>query len=481
MSSFTYPNVLVKEYLKRSRRLTPEIEMTADSYINQGYQTLLNYEIRDTGGFDWHGNPPANLILSAYGLLEFTDMAKVFDVDERVIERAQSFVLSKQKASGSWDLEGSSTAWSWRGLSGEIVVTAYVTWGLAESGYKGEPLERAIQWLATNALTAQDLDLYTLSLLANAFAAWDGKDDRTFAVLEKLDKARIDDTLDGTAVSYWSNGSAQTLYYAKGASADVEATSLAAYALAHHGGFATSVTRALSYLVKTKQGNGTWGSTQATILAFKALLYASQAAEGGEAVEISLSMGDRAEKIRIDPDQADVMQLVDLGDATRIGENRLSIEVSGETNLMYQVVSRYYLPWADVPEEKKPIAIELAYDRTKLAVSDTLACDVKVRYQGDSPTFMVIVTLGLPPGFVVDAGDFAELLGEKKIDRYELTPREVRIYLGAMEPGQEFAFRYHLSARYPLKAKTAKSEVYEYYTPENKDVADPVEIEVTER
>ncbi|MBI4617673.1 MAG: hypothetical protein HY720_28940 [Planctomycetes bacterium] len=57
----------------------------------------------------------------------------------------------------------------------------------------------------------------------------------------------------------------------------------------------------------------------------------------------------------------------------------------------------------------------------------------------------MIVTLGLPPGFQVDAGDFAELLGERKIDRYELTPREVRIYLGAMEPGQEFAFRYHIT------------------------------------
>ena len=72
--------MLVLEYLRRARRMTPEIEMKAVEYINLGYQRLLNFEV-DGGGFDWYGNPPANLVLSAYGLVEFTDMAKVYEID----------------------------------------------------------------------------------------------------------------------------------------------------------------------------------------------------------------------------------------------------------------------------------------------------------------------------------------------------------------------------------------------------------------
>ncbi len=482
MSSFTYPNVLVKRYLSVSRRLTPEIEMAVDQYINQGYQTLLNYEIRETGGFDWHGSPPAKLILSAYGLLEFTDMAKVFDIDTRVIDRARAFVLSRQKPDGTWDLEGEPTAWSWRGLQGQVVVTAYVTWALAESGYRGEPLERAIRWLATNAAAKADLDLYSLSLVANAFAAWDGKDDRTFVVLDRLERAHVEGDLEGSRVAYWPAGQdGSTLYYAKGAAADVESTSLAVYALAHHGGFAQTVNRGLDFLVQSRQGNGTWGSTQATILALKALLFASAAHEAEGPVDVKVRLNGIEKTLRIEPDQADVMQLLDLGEATRVGANRLELEVEGESNLMFQVVTRYWLPWSEVPAEAaRPVAIRIAYDRTKMAVDDSVACDVKVTYQGTEPTFMVIVALGLAPGFTVDPGDFAEMLGQKTIDRYELTPREVRLYLGAMQPGQEVAFRYHLTAKFPLRAKTAKSEVYEYYTPENRDVASPVELEVTE-
>ena len=42
------------------------------------------------GGFSWFGNEPAHQILTAYGLLEFSDMAKVHDVDPALIARAEA-------------------------------------------------------------------------------------------------------------------------------------------------------------------------------------------------------------------------------------------------------------------------------------------------------------------------------------------------------------------------------------------------------
>ena len=79
-SSTTYPNVLALDYLRRTGKSVPAVEGKARQYIQLGYQRLLTFEVPG-GGFDWFGRPPANRTLTAYGLMEFQDMAKVSDVD----------------------------------------------------------------------------------------------------------------------------------------------------------------------------------------------------------------------------------------------------------------------------------------------------------------------------------------------------------------------------------------------------------------
>ena len=58
--------------------------MQAEKYVGTGYQRLLTFEVED-GGFSLMGNPPARVFLTAYGLMEFHDMANVYPVDEAVI------------------------------------------------------------------------------------------------------------------------------------------------------------------------------------------------------------------------------------------------------------------------------------------------------------------------------------------------------------------------------------------------------------
>ncbi len=79
-SSSTYPNVLALDYMKRTKKLTPEVHAKAEGYIANGYQRLLTFEVPG-GGFSWFGQAPANKILTAYGLMEFYDMSQVHDVD----------------------------------------------------------------------------------------------------------------------------------------------------------------------------------------------------------------------------------------------------------------------------------------------------------------------------------------------------------------------------------------------------------------
>jgi alpha-2-macroglobulin-like protein len=100
-SSSTYPNVLALDYMKRTKKLTPEVHAKAEGYIANGYQRLVTFEVPG-GGFSWFGEAPANKILTAYGLMEFYDMSKVYEVDPNVILRTQQWLAGQQQADGSW-------------------------------------------------------------------------------------------------------------------------------------------------------------------------------------------------------------------------------------------------------------------------------------------------------------------------------------------------------------------------------------------
>src|SRR5262249_36500522 len=100
-SSSTYPNVLALDYMRRTRKLTPEVRAKAEGYIANGYQRLLTLNFR-CGCFAGLGTPPANKSLSAYGLMEFYDMSRVHDVDPKLISRTQKWLGVQQREDGSW-------------------------------------------------------------------------------------------------------------------------------------------------------------------------------------------------------------------------------------------------------------------------------------------------------------------------------------------------------------------------------------------
>src|ERR1043165_527016 len=146
-SSSTYPNVLALDYMKRTKKLTPEVHAKPEGFIANGYQRLLTFEVPG-GGFSWFGQAPANKILTAYGLMEFYDMSKVHDVDPRVVERTQQWLAAQQQPDGSWKPdtnfinEGATNRYN----SDVLRITGYVGWALGNTGYQGPAIEKAHEY-----------------------------------------------------------------------------------------------------------------------------------------------------------------------------------------------------------------------------------------------------------------------------------------------------------------------------------------------
>ena len=477
-SSAAYPNILVVDYVKKARVASPQILMKAENFLNVGYQKLLTFE-RPGGGFDWWGSGPPLVWLSAYGLQEFSDMARVYPIDRGVIERTQRWLLQQQDPQeGTWGNIGATHGETIARMgSPKLLLTSYVAWALLDSGLRVKGLDKAMAYIGRHVMQTENG--YILALAANALAAWDPQDDRTIEVLGKLAKMQ-------TAVPEWKAScfktDGQSLSYARGNGLTVETTALTVLAMHKAGRHTTLINKALTFLVKSKQSNGTWGSTSATILSLKALL----AGMGGTSIEKAVTFaikvnGEEVAKGEVTPENSEVLQVFDLKSSTQAGRNDVEVQVDGETSMMYQIVGRHYEPRDRAPEPEKPVLnIAVAYGRTELTTSDLLKAKATLRYDGDVATYMVIVDLGIPPGFTCDPGEFAEMVGDKQIQKFSVTSRQITLYLGDVVPGDVKTFDYTLKPKFPVKAKTPATVAYEYYTPANRAESKTVALEVKE-
>src|SRR5205814_43901 len=240
-SSSAYPNILVVDYVKKARvASSSEFLMRAEQYLNVGYQKLLTFE-RPGGGFDWWGSGEPLVWLSAYGLQEFNDMAKVYPIDKGVITRTHAWLMKQMDKDGTWSKIGATHGESIERMGDpKLLLTSYVTWSLLDSGLKTPELKKSIEFIRNGVPKAENA--YILALAANALAAWDAQDDSTHEalakVLKKLESMKQVNA-EWKAISFPAGG--QSLAYARGDSLTVETTSLAVLAMLKSGQFTNEV------------------------------------------------------------------------------------------------------------------------------------------------------------------------------------------------------------------------------------------------
>jgi uncharacterized protein YfaS (alpha-2-macroglobulin family) len=496
-SSTTYPNILVLDYLRSTNQGAPETEMKAEEYINLGYQRLLTFEVQSSGGFSLFGMAPADRMLTAYGLQEFGDMSRVHSVDSAVLRRAADWLASQQASNGSWENDrGLVHENTWQSLGNDrLPVTAYITWSLVSAGFgKEKAAQSGLDYLREH--QSEVKDAYVAALVANALVSNEpaGGSELSAATKSALERLVSMAKRDGQNV-FWQSGVA-TFVGAEGANASIETTALAAYALLRANSSPDLVNGALGYLVSQKDSFGTWHSTQATVLALKALIQSVRAGAEKATAQVSVTLNDgTARTIAITPQNFDMVQQVSFEDLPLGRDAQVTIQASGSAALMYQVTSSYYLPWdrlAEAPQSEdgsEQVAIAVSYDRANLEVNDSVAVNVKVALnQSGAKAEQAMIDLGLPPGFTLESADLDALVERYKdqakgytgvkVERYELTGRQILIYLTNLSAGQPLEFTYHLRARFPLRIQTPASSAYDYYNPGRQGASAPQPLEV---
>ncbi|MFN3995700.1 MAG: alpha-2-macroglobulin family protein, partial [bacterium] len=477
-SSINYPNILILRYLRQKNISNPAIEMKAEYYLNIGYQRLLTFEV-EGGGFSWFGDKPANKVLTAFGLMEFKDMKDVFFVDEKLIERTKQFLMSNQESDGGWQPDSNYLhAESWGKIQKQrITVTSYILMALLDNDKKiydqyGEKIKKSLNLLYQNLKNnINEIDNYTLGLMLNVFA--DARDYERFSneaigliinELEKRAKSRGEEI-------YWEG--TKTLFYGDDLASDIETTSLIGLAMIKLNKFDLAL-KIVKFLINSKDNRGIWYSTQPTILALKTIINFEEKSNtfSSQPKKVKISINGNENVVNFDKNDL-AYKIIDLTSYVRKGENTLRIETDG--SILFDLNYNFYLPFDRYVKKVDILDINIRYDRSELSINDKVKVFVEVKNNTNEVLEMVVLDLGVPPGFSVD---LSNLKNNPKVKNVENTNRQVIVYFDKIDKNEKINLEYEMISKYPLKVKVLPSKAYEYYNPSKVVISEGKVLEV---
>ena len=254
-SSTIYPLVMAQQYFMSHQGVDPALIEKSNSILQNGYDRLRGFESK-SGGYEWFGADPGHDALSAYGLMEFTDMAQVRQVDSVMLQRTRQWLLEQRDAKGGY-LRKTRTLHTW--IADPECANAYNTWALLEAGVKAD-LGPEVKWVRDAAETSQNT--YAVALAANVLALAGDKDGENHLLDKLAGKQQADGSLGGATTSVIGSG---------GDALSIETTALAVLAWLRSPKYASNVENSIKYLAESCKA-GRYGSTQSTVLALRAIV-----------------------------------------------------------------------------------------------------------------------------------------------------------------------------------------------------------------
>jgi hypothetical protein len=468
-SSANYPNVMAMQYMATGDA-DPQIVQRAQSLMDKGYKLLAGYETKDKG-YEWFGQNPGHEALTAYGLMEFEDMATVHDdVDRKMIERTAAWLMSRRDGKGGF-LRNDRALDSF-GRASPATTNGYIVWALTEAR-RNKEIAKELDAQHQTGLASSDP--YLVALAANALTNADPA--RGAAIVKRLV------TLQDKAGHF--PGAKETITMSGGESLEIETASLALLAMmkASPGGeHEAAIRSAITWLNAKRDGYGSFGSTQGTVLALKALTryadYSRRTASSG--VAIVRINGKQLGRIAFDKGEKNALVFKDLNPALIAGQNTIEIELEGEAQLPYSIALAYRAQKpASSANAKVDVTTQLAKDKVALGEGVRLHAEIVNRTKDGIP--MTLARIGIPGGLTFQTWQHKELKDKGVIDFYETGAREVVIYLRAMAPGAKKEVSLDLLATLPGNYIAPATSAYLYYTDEDKTWAAPTTVTVTQK
>ncbi|MHC5021263.1 MAG: MG2 domain-containing protein [Planctomycetota bacterium] len=416
-SSTSYPMVMAQRYFTTHTGVDPALIAKAHKLIEYSYKRLAG---------------------------QFTDMSHVYDgVDGAMLARTKGWMLGRRDGTGGFNIrDGFYHSWG----CPKHVTEAYLLWALTEAGVKG--LEKEVEALTEQAL--EKPDSYFRALLAMACEnTGRAKDFERFAA--ELARAQTKEGMVGDA--------ATTVVASRGVSLNVETTALAALAWMRHPKFHANAELAVRWLL-TQRSGGRFGSTQATVLALRALVERDQRLAKplkGGIVSLWLD-GSELFRVPFNESSRGVIQLPAFADRLTPGAHTIELKMQDGSPMPYALRVEWF---ADTPDSST--ACEVGLEE-----GETTEVQVTVRNLKQTAQPMAVAIIGLPGGLEPRHAQLKELVEAGTLAHYEVRGREVVAYFQTLKPGQVLTFPVDVTAAVPGEYTGDASRAYLYYADEDK-------------
>lgn len=456
VSSSTYPNILALQFLEKNGRATPEFKAKALRYIAEGYKKLVAYETR-VKGFEWYGKTPPHEGLTAFGLLEFLEMKKVYKgVDKKMLDRTQQWLLSRKDGKGGFKQNRGKYGFA---AASKVVNNAYIVYALSQAGEKSilKEYETAYQ----EALAKQDAYRMALVALASNNLGYTNKKNQLLGRLRSQIARR---GLGSLLVDH-------TLVRSGGLSKQLETVALIALAEMQEAKPALlRIKNLIEYLLKHRS-SGYFGSTQGTILALQALtayatLFTAQAHIG----KLLVYKGtQKIGELSYSTNQLKVATLTGLEKYLTQGTQDIAIRFENKKQFIPFTLNLKYRTTTPNASARCDIALKTQLMATQVKVNETVRLTTTIRNKQAKGLPSTMALVGIPAGLSPQPWQLKELQEKGKIAYYEIYGTYVVFYFREMGPRETRQISLDLKAEVPGKYQAPASSAYLYYTSEYKD------------
>ncbi len=465
-SSTTYPLVMAQQYFMSHQGVDTALIEKSGEKLEAGYNRLIGFECKG-GGYEWFGNDPGHDALTAYGLLEFTDMAQVRHVDPEMLARTRKWLLDQRDGKGGFERK-THTLHTW--LPDPEVSNTYNTWALLEAGVDAD-LSTEVKWIHEAA--ERTSNSYAKALAANVFSLAGDHEGEEHMLDALAGKQGEDGSLEGATVSVVGSG---------GEALKIEATALAVMAWLKNPRYTEQAEKGIKYLAETCK-SGRFGSTQSTVLALRAIVAYDKARAKPKAdgsLQLVIDGQPVGEPVKFTKDDKGAIELPAFADHLTPGKHKVQVKMADGSQMPFSIAVNYHNLKPDSSEECK-LHMQVALADEKITEGEVTEARVSVvnRTNETIPTPLAIV--GIPGGMEVRHDQLKELVKAEKIAAYEVLGRDLVLYWRAMKAEERIDLPVTLVAAIPGKYTAPASRAYLYYTDEDKTWVDGLQAEITPR
>lgn len=456
-SSCNYPNLLVLDLLKSAGRIEPTIEAQARNFLDIGYKRLLGFEVK-SGGFDWYGNAPGHAGLTAYGILQFCDMKKVYPVDQCLIDRSVAWLKTRRDGSGGWKPNDNAHTWG-----DPDVQNAYICWALCEAGYGADFLPE-INAAYQHAKTSDDL--YQIALMANT--------------LQLIKDPRAEEFIEILEAREESNGSwmgkKYSFTFSSGPQLRTETTALAVLALLKAG---KSTSKSIEFISSCKNPYG-YGNTQTTILVLKALVAytANSSRLPGDGTMFVQVDGKIVSELPFSAKKMGRIAVPNLSPYFTQNNPQVKVFFEPAASAVPYDVDLSYDSYGPSDAAACPLKFSTNIAKTLVKTGETNRFSATISNTSSDPVASPMMVLGIPAGLSLQPWQLKQIMDQKGCDFYEIWDNMVVFHFRQLLPGEERKIDLDLKADIAGTFEAPASQAFLYYSNDQRVWSKPENVRV---